>query len=67
MEEKKIIKYKLVRHKWPDEIAAEKRVRRRKIMTAASLVVCFIMGYFASWSVQCPIATWKSWRASMIS
>ncbi|MCI8272069.1 MAG: S41 family peptidase [Erysipelotrichaceae bacterium] len=48
MEEKKIIKYKLVRHKWPDEIAAEKRVRRRKIMTAASLVVCFLMGYFAS-------------------
>ena len=47
MEEKKIIKYKLVRHKWPDEIAAEKRVRRRKIMTAASRlfshgVFCFL-------------------------
>lgn len=48
MEEKKIIKYKLVRHKWPDEIAAEKRLRKRKTLTIACCIVCFLMGYFAS-------------------
>lgn len=48
MEDKKIIKYKLVRHKWPDEIEAEKRIKRRKILTVASCIVCFILGFLSS-------------------
>lgn len=48
MEEKKIIKYKLVRHKWPDEIEAEKKIKRRKALTIASCIVCFLLGFFAS-------------------
>lgn len=48
MEEKKIVKYKLVRHKWPDEIEAEKKIRRRKMLTVASCIICFLLGFFAS-------------------
>ena len=31
MGEKRTVIYKLERHKWPDEIEAEKKARRRKI------------------------------------
>ena len=31
MSEKKVVRYKLVRHKWPDEIEAEKKQRKRRI------------------------------------
>ena len=30
MAEKKVVRYKLVRHKWPDEIEAEKKIKKRK-------------------------------------
>lgn len=30
MAEKKVVRYKLVRHKWPDEIEAEKKRTERK-------------------------------------
>lgn len=29
MAEKKVVRYKLVRHKWPDEIQAEKKRRHK--------------------------------------
>lgn len=48
MEDKKIVKYKLVRHKWPDEIKAEKHIKRRKILTIACCIVCFLLGFLAS-------------------
>ena len=31
MAEKKVVRYKLVRHKWPDEIQAEKKRRQRRM------------------------------------
>lgn len=47
-EKKKVVRYKLVRHKWPDEIAAEKAKRTHRIMTAAFCVVCFVIGFLSS-------------------
>lgn len=46
MAEKKVVRYKLVKHKWPDEIAAERKQRRRNITIAALCVVCFFGGFF---------------------
>lgn len=43
--EKKVIRYHLVRHKWPDEIAAERNRRMRNIATIATCIVCFIAGF----------------------
>lgn len=44
MAEKKVVRYKLVRHKWPDEIEAEKKAKRKKIMIVFLCVLCFFAG-----------------------
>lgn len=46
MAEKKVVRYKLVRHKWPDEIQAEKRRRQRRAGVIAICIVCFFGGFF---------------------
>ncbi|WP_416324494.1 S41 family peptidase [[Eubacterium] hominis] len=46
---KKVVRYKLVRHKWPDEIEAEKKVRKRRILTVATCVVFFIGGFLSNY------------------
>ncbi|MEG0314920.1 MAG: S41 family peptidase [Erysipelotrichaceae bacterium] len=38
------IRIKLERHKWPDEIAAEKAIIRRRIFYVASCIICLIVG-----------------------
>ncbi len=43
---KKVVRYKLVRHKWPDEIQAEKRRRQRRAGVIAICIVCFFGGFF---------------------
>ncbi|MEG2384516.1 MAG: S41 family peptidase [Erysipelotrichaceae bacterium] len=48
MDNKKTVRYKLVRHKWPDEIEAEKRKRNRRIATIAFCIACFCLGFFSS-------------------
>ncbi|MEG1383170.1 MAG: S41 family peptidase [Erysipelotrichaceae bacterium] len=48
MENKKTVRYKLVRHKWPDEVEAEKKKRNRRIATVTFCIVCFCLGFFAS-------------------
>lgn len=45
---KKVVRYKLVKHKWPDEIAAEKKARKRKFITVAACLVFFVGGYASS-------------------
>ena len=45
MSEKKVVRYKLVRHKWPDEIEAEKKQRKRRIGIIALCVIFFFSGY----------------------
>ena len=44
MAEKKVIRYKLERHKWPDEIEAEKKEKRRKRTVVLSCIACFVVG-----------------------
>ena len=46
MAEKKVVRYKLVRHKWPDEIQAEKKRRQRRMCIVATCIVCFFGGFF---------------------
>lgn len=48
MAEKKTVIYKLERHKWPDEIAAEKRKRRQKLAIVCSCLLFFVAGFFVS-------------------
>lgn len=43
---KKVVRYKLVRHKWPDEIQAEKKRRQRRMGVVAVCIVCFFGGFF---------------------
>lgn len=45
---KKVVRYQLVRHKWPDEIEAEKKIKKRRIMTAAACIVFFVGGFISS-------------------
>lgn len=48
MDDKKIVRYKLERHKWPDEIQAEKQKSRQRIFMVAFCVVFFTLGFFSS-------------------
>lgn len=48
MAEKRKVIYKLERHKWPDEIAAEKQARRRKLAVVGSCLLFFAAGFFVS-------------------
>lgn len=43
--EKKVVKYKLVRHRWPDEIQADRKRKMRKAMVVAICVVFFFGGF----------------------
>lgn len=42
---KKVVKYKLVRHRWPDEIQADRKRKMRKAMVIAVCFVCFFGGF----------------------
>ena len=46
MSEKRTVIYKLERHKWPDEIAAEKRRRRKNLAIIASCLFFFCSWFF---------------------
>ena len=48
MAKKRTVIYKLERHKWPDEIAAEKRERRKKLAVICSCLLFFAAGFFVS-------------------
>lgn len=45
---KKVVRYKLVRHKWPDEIKAERERRMKRAAIAAACVVFFFVGFTAN-------------------
>lgn len=45
MAEKKVVRYKLVKHKWPDEIKAERDRRIKRICIVAFCVFCFVSGF----------------------
>ncbi|NLW15132.1 MAG: PDZ domain-containing protein, partial [Erysipelothrix sp.] len=54
-EEKEKIKIKLERHKWPDEIAAEKKKRKKIGVNIISIVLIFAIGWtFGSVFYQSP-------------
>lgn len=48
MAEKKTKRYQLVRHKWPDEIQAERNKRIRIVVTTFTCVVCFCAGFLVN-------------------
>ena len=54
MAEKRTVIYKLERHKWPDEIAAEKRERRKKLAIVCSCLLFFAAGFFVSRATESP-------------
>lgn len=43
--EKKVIQYRLVRHKWPDEIKAERDKRRKRVAVVLACIGCFLAGF----------------------
>ena len=45
-EKKRTVIYKLERHKWPDEIEAEKKARRRKLALVCSCLLFFCRRFF---------------------
>lgn len=47
-EGKKVIRYKLEKHKWPDEIDAEKARRNRVFLTIGICIVCFVIGFLSN-------------------
>ena len=69
MAKKRTVIYKLERHKWPDEIAAEKRERRKKLAVICSCLLFFAAGFFVSGAMgkrfrgsrETPWR-WKNWR-----
>lgn len=52
MGEKRTVIYKLERHKWPDEIEAEKKARRRKFAVVCSCLLFFAAGFFVAKGMQ---------------
>ncbi len=48
MEEKKTVRFKLERHKWPDEIEAEKRKRKKRLCIVFLCGACFFGGILFS-------------------
>lgn len=53
--EKKSVRYKLERHRWPDEIAAEKRRRRLNVITVFAIIAAFVLGMYGGQLFQQPI------------
>lgn len=45
MADKKVVRYKLVKHKWPDEIEAEQRKKKKRIFVVIACVLCFLAGF----------------------
>lgn len=45
MADKKVVRYKLVKHKWPDEIEAEKQRKKRRILVVVACILCFASGF----------------------
>lgn len=43
--EKKVIRYHLVRHKWPDEIQAEQEKKKKKALSICICIICFLSGF----------------------
>lgn len=68
MAKKRTVIYKLERHKWPDEIAAEKRERRKKLAVICSCLLFFAAGFLfpVRWEKvpreQRTPWRWKNWR-----
>lgn len=48
MPEKKVVQYKLVRHKWPDELHAQRVKRMRIAGVMAACILCFAGGFGVS-------------------
>lgn len=48
MDEKKTVKFKLERHKWPDEIEAEKMERNKRLRMILLCIACFLGGILFS-------------------
>lgn len=46
--EKKVIRYRLVRHKWPDEIQAEKERRMKRFLIVCACITCFSVGFITN-------------------
>lgn len=46
--EKKVIRYKLVKHKWPDEIKQERNRRIKRVTIIFACVLCFGFGFGAN-------------------
>ena len=57
MAEKRTVIYKLERHKWPDEIAAEKQKRRKKLAIVCSCLLFFVAGFFVARSTGTTMAS----------
>ena len=48
MDDKKVVRVKLVRHRWPDEIAAQRKKRRNVFLVVLALIVCFTGGFITA-------------------
>lgn len=48
MAEKKVVRYQLERHKWPDEIEAEKKAKKKKIELILLCIFCFVSGFMVN-------------------
>lgn len=48
MAEKNVKRYKLVKHKWPDEIKAQRNKRIRVVVVIAACIVCFCGGFLVN-------------------
>lgn len=48
MADKKVVRYKLVKHKWPDELLAEKQRRKRRIAIVLACIFCFAGGFIVN-------------------
>lgn len=46
MKEKKVVRYKLIKHKWADEVEAEKLRRKKSIGILIICIFCFAGGFF---------------------
>lgn len=46
--EKKVIRYKLVKHKWADEVKAQRKRTMKRVAIVAACIVCFAGGFFVN-------------------
>jgi len=47
-QEKKVIRYHLERHKWPDEIKAEREKKCKAAIIVCVCIICFLTGYLTN-------------------